>query len=107
MPRPDKHIFVCTQARSEGHPRGSCAQFNSNAVMDSFLMAFQEHDLWGVHKLSSSSCIGPCFTGPSVLVYPEGVMYIKVKPEDVTEIIEKHIKGGEVVERLQAPADVW
>jgi len=107
MPRPDKHVFVCTQSRPAGHPRGSCSQFNSNEVMEAFMAAFQEHDLWGVHKVSASSCIGPCFTGPSVLVYPEGVMYIKVKPEDVNEIIEKHLKGGEVVERLMAPADVW
>jgi len=107
MPRPEKHVFVCTQNRPEGHPRGSCAQFNSPDVMDAFLAAFQEHDLWGTHKVASSSCIGPCFTGPSVLVYPEGTMYIKVKAEDVAEIVSKHIIGGEVVERLKAPEDVW
>lgn len=107
MPRPDKHVFVCTQSRPAGHPRGSCSQFNSNEVMEAFMAAFQEHDLWGVHKVSASSCIGPCFTGPSVLVYPEGVMYIKVKPEDVTEIVESHLKGGQVVDRLMAPADIW
>lgn len=107
MPRPDKHVFVCTQNRPEGHPRGSCGQHNSNAVMDTFMMAFQEHDLWGKHKVSASSCIGPCFTGPSVLVYPESIMYVQVKPEDVAEIVEKHLIGGEVVERLRAPQDVW
>lgn len=107
MPRPEKHVFVCTQQRPEGHPRGSCSQFNSNEVMDAFLMAFQEHDLWGQHKVSASSCIGPCFTGPSVVVYPESVMYLKVKPEDVAEIVEKHLMGDEVVERLKAPEDIW
>jgi len=75
--------------------------------MDTFMAAFQEHDLWGVHKVAASSCIGPCFTGPSVLVYPEGTMYLKVTPEDVSEIITKHIIGGEVVERLKAPEDIW
>lgn len=75
--------------------------------MDAFLAAFQERDLWGTYKVSSSGCVGPCFSGPSVLVYPEGVMYAKVRAEDVGEIIDKHIVGGEVVDRLQAPADVW
>ncbi|MBF0246496.1 MAG: (2Fe-2S) ferredoxin domain-containing protein [Alphaproteobacteria bacterium] len=107
MPRPSKHVFVCTQHRPEGHPRGSCAQVNSPAVMEAFLAAFQEHDLWGVHKLAQTSCIGPCANGPSVLVYPESTMYVGVKPEDVREIVEKHLKGGEVVERLKAPADLW
>jgi len=107
MARPEKHVFVCTQQRPEGHPRGSCAQVNSNAVMEAFLMAFQEHNLWEKHKVAATSCIGPCFTGPSVLVYPESTMYIKVTPEDVAEIVEKHLLGGEVVERLKAPEDVW
>ena len=107
MPRPKKHVFVCTQQRPEGHPRGSCAQVNSGQVMDAFWATFQEHDLWNDYKVSASGCIGPCFTGPSVVVYPEGVMYIKVKPEDVAEIVESHIKGDQVVERLVAPEDVW
>lgn len=107
MARPEKHIFVCTQSRPQGHPRGSCGELKSSAVMDTFMAAFQTHDLWGTYKLASSSCIGPCFAGPNVLVYPEGVMYVKVTPEDVEEIIEQHIKGGEPVERLLAPADLW
>lgn len=107
MARPEKHVFVCTQSRPEGHPRGACSQHNSNAVMEAFLMAFQEQNLWETYKVAASSCIGPCFTGPSVLVYPEGTMYIKVQPEDVGEIVEKHLLGNEVVERLKAPEDVW
>ena len=34
------------------------------------------------------------------MVYPDGTMYGQVQPEDVPEIIEKHIEKGEVVERL-------
>lgn len=107
MPRPEKHVFVCTQNRPEGHPRGSCSQFASGDVLEAFLMAFQENDLWGKYKVSASGCIGPCFTGPSVVVYPDSTMYIKVKPEDVGEIVEKHLLGNEVVERLKAPEEVW
>jgi (2Fe-2S) ferredoxin len=35
-----------------------------------------------------------------VVVYPEGVWYGKVGPADVAEIMEKHILGGQPVERL-------
>jgi (2Fe-2S) ferredoxin len=35
-----------------------------------------------------------------VVVYPEGVWYGKVTPADVPEIMEKHIVGGQPVERL-------
>ena len=26
MPKPEKHVFICSQARPAGHPRGSCAE---------------------------------------------------------------------------------
>jgi (2Fe-2S) ferredoxin len=35
-----------------------------------------------------------------VLVYPDGIWYAHVTPEDVPEIIESHLKGGVPVERL-------
>jgi (2Fe-2S) ferredoxin len=38
--------------------------------------------------------------GPNVLVYPEGVWYGQVTPEDVTQIIDEHILEGRVVQRL-------
>ena len=50
---------------------------------------------------------GPCDTGPNVLVYPEGVLYGGVTKDDVAEIIDKHLLGGEVVERLKVPETVW
>jgi (2Fe-2S) ferredoxin len=45
--------------------------------------------------------------GPSVLVYPEGVMYGKLKKEDVKTIIEQYLLGDEPVASLMVPAEVW
>jgi (2Fe-2S) ferredoxin len=45
--------------------------------------------------------------GPSVLVYPEGVMYGNLKKEDVKTIIEQHLLGGEPVSSLMVPAEIW
>ena len=36
--------------------------------------------------------------GPVVFVYPDDVWYTRVKPEDVPEIVERHLASG----RLQA-----
>jgi (2Fe-2S) ferredoxin len=41
----------------------------------------------------------------TVVVYPEGVWYGHVTPADVDEIIDEHIVGGRVVERLRIPAE--
>ena len=35
-----------------------------------------------------------------MVIYPDAVWYGAVKPEDVEEIVERHIIRGEIVERL-------
>jgi (2Fe-2S) ferredoxin len=57
--------------------------------------------------VTESSCCGPCFNGPTVIVYPDGVWYQKVTPNDVPEILELHIMKGKPVERLLLPNEVW
>ncbi len=50
--------------------------------------------------MSCSGCQGFCQRGPLVTIYPEGVFYTKVKPEDVEEIVDETLVGGRIVERL-------
>ena len=57
--------------------------------------------------LAMSGCQGFCQMGPLVTVFPQGVLYVNVKADDVDEIVEKTLVGGETVERLlyKLPAD--
>jgi (2Fe-2S) ferredoxin len=107
MPKPKKHVFVCTQNRGPGHPRGSCQQNNCGEIVDEFMLEFQQRDLHVNYALTFTGCIGPCGNGPSVLVYPEGIMYGKVTRQDVKAIIDEHLLGDQPVERLKMPADIW
>jgi len=50
--------------------------------------------------ISKSGCQGFCQVGPLVTIEPEQILYIKVKPENARDIIEKTIMGGEVIEDL-------
>ena len=50
--------------------------------------------------LKKSGCHGFCEMGPLVRIEPQGWLYVKVKPEDCSEIIEKTIVGGEHIARL-------
>jgi (2Fe-2S) ferredoxin len=67
----------------------------------------EERALFGRFKLTRTSCLGPCDLGPTVLVYPEGVMYGRVQASDVREIIEDHLLGDHPVERLKVPEAIW
>jgi len=52
------------------------------------------------YSLAETGCQGFCQMGPLVTIMPQGILYIKVKPEDAEEIVEKTILGGEHVNRL-------
>lgn len=107
MPKPEKHIFICTQARPSGHPRGSCTEKGCTGIGEEFWFELQERNLFGRFAVTTTGCIGPCGVGPNVLVYPDGVMYSNIKKDDVKKIIEGHLLGGEPVTELMAPPDLW
>ena len=52
------------------------------------------------YVLSRSGCQGFCHMGPLVTLYPQGIFYTRVKPEDVEEIVDKTLLQGEIIERL-------
>ncbi len=49
--------------------------------------------------IRKTGCHGFCECGPIIVIYPEEICYVNVKPDDVVEIISA-TKGGRVVERL-------
>ncbi len=108
MPKPKYHVFVCTTTRPPGHPRGSCAgDRNSREVMMKFFEEIEKNQLFGTALVTESGCLGPCAMGPTVVVYPDGTWYKQVLPEDVSEIVEGHLKNGKPVDRLKLPDEMW
>ena len=55
--------------------------------------------------IKKSGCHGFCEMGPLVRIEPWGYLYIKVKPEDCQEILDKTILNNECVERLAYKKD--
>ncbi len=47
-----------------------------------------------------TGCHGFCEKGPILVMYPEGICYLQVKPEDISEIIAETLIGKKIVERL-------
>ena len=107
MPKPEKHVFICVQQRPPGHPRGSCAEKGCAAVWEEFLNQLQQRNCFDKVAITNTGCIGPCTSGPNVLVYPEGVFYGGVSRDDVSEIYESHLLGDTPVARLQVDKEIW
>lgn len=99
-----KHqVFVCNGK--------SCSAVGSADVKAAFERELKAKDLRygkeskgrnpeGPIVLTDCGSVGFCSVGPAVLVYPEGIWYAQVSPDDVSEIIEEHLLNGKVVERL-------
>jgi NADH:ubiquinone oxidoreductase subunit F (NADH-binding)/(2Fe-2S) ferredoxin/Pyruvate/2-oxoacid:ferredoxin oxidoreductase delta subunit len=47
-----------------------------------------------------TGCHGFCERGPIIVVHPEEICYLRIKPEDIPEIISKTILGKEIIDRL-------
>ena len=107
MPKPAYHILVCSNQRPPGHPRGSCGENGAMAVLQAIQTGIETKGLFGKALLSTSSCLGPCSMGPVMVVYPDGIWYTGVKPEDVDEILDQHIANGQKVARLEMDESLW
>lgn len=51
-------------------------------------------------RANRSGCLGICDFGPTVVIYPEGIFYVGVQMEDVSEIVQSHLVNNQPVERL-------
>lgn len=102
MPPPyERHVFICTNSRPPGHPKGDCCSKGAEEVRARFKEALDKRGLKGRMRANAAGCLDTCAFGVSVVVYPEGVWYGRVTPDDVEEIVDKHVVGGEPVERLR------
>ena len=100
-PHFDKHVFICTNRREPGNPKGDCASKGSEAVKDEFKRLLHERGLKGRIRANAAGCLDQCSRGVSVVVYPEQVWYGGVKVEDVAAIVDEHLVGHVPVERLR------
>ena len=95
----ERQVFVCTGS--------SCTANGSEATLEAFKAVLSERQLL-FHKgnrdgkvlCTTCGSVGFCAIGPAVLVYPDGVWYAHVHPEDVPEIVTSHLQEGRPVERL-------
>jgi (2Fe-2S) ferredoxin/predicted O-methyltransferase YrrM len=92
------HLFICTQQKPEGVT--SCPGNRSLRVLQAVERELISQGLDNEVQVTTCGCLGMCDDGPIVITYPEGVWYHKVQEEDVPEIVNSHLRLGQVVSRL-------
>jgi NADP-reducing hydrogenase subunit HndC len=88
------HVLVCCGT--------GCTSSNSQKIIEQFDKLLPENGLATEVKVVKTGCFGLCAEGPIIVVYPEGVMYYRVTPGDVSEIVLEHLLKGRHVARLMA-----
>ena len=97
-----RHIFFCVNDRGLGADRPSCACCGSQEMRDYAKARVKDLGLSGEGqvRVNQAGCLDRCEEGPVCVVYPEGTWYTYIDEMDIDEIIERHLVGGRVVERL-------
>lgn len=98
-----RHLFVCENTRPPGHARGCCADRGGAEIRQLLKDGLEMRGLKGCVRASSAGCLDQCSRGVTVVVYPDDVWYGNVKPDDVAEILDRHVLKGEIVQRLVIP----
>ena len=86
------HVLVCAGT--------GCTSSHSLRIIENFHKKLEETGYDKEVQVIRTGCFGLCAAGPVVVVYPEGIYYSHVKPEDVEEIVNEHIIKGRPVQRL-------
>lgn len=93
-----RHLFICLgdncseRGADDSYPE-LLQDAIAEAVRDGLLLR-------GAVKVTQAQCLGACGFGPNIAIYPEGVWYYGVKPQDIRDIVTEHLVAGKVVSRL-------
>ena len=86
------HVLVCAGT--------NCSLKGNRAVREALVQEVARRKLDKEVKVVETGCFGLCEQGPTIVIYPEGVLYCRATVADVPEIVETHLLKGRLVERL-------
>jgi NADH-quinone oxidoreductase subunit F len=85
-------IYFCSGA--------GCISSGSEEVKKELINQLKLNKLTNKIRINSTGCIGVCDVGPVMIIQPEGIMYCKLKPEDMVAVVKKYLMKGKILEDL-------
>jgi predicted metal-binding protein len=96
MPLRERYVWVCSNRRPDGNPKGSCAQSGSEALRDKLKAACHGAGLNATLRVMSSSCLDLCEHGIAVAVMPDGAVLGQVTEADIPALVSGLARPGGV-----------
>lgn len=86
------HVMLCAGT--------SCVSGGSPAIKEILLHELERHGLSDEIRVVETGCNGFCQAGPLAAIYPDGIFYQKLKPEDIPYLVVEHFLKGRPVPSL-------
>ncbi len=88
------HVLVCVDPE--------CLAKGAHQILDSLNDELVATGLIDEIQVLETSRIGECASGPEIMVYPEGVHYVGLTPDDVPYLVDEHFLKGRIATKFQA-----
>lgn len=89
---PRRHVLVCVNR--------DCADRGALEVLTRLRSRLREAGREREIRTTRVMCLGRCGEGPALVVYPDGVWYRRVGPDDIDDIVNTHLFEDRPVGRL-------
>ena len=86
------HVLVCIDPE--------CLKKGAHEVVDSLQDELVAQGLIDEIQVLETSRIGSCSNSPEMMVYPEGVHYVGLTPDDIPFIVEEHFLKGRIATKF-------
>ena len=87
-----QHLLLCAGT--------SCVAGGCREVREALVEELKKHNLQDEIRVAETGCNGFCAAGPIMIVYPDGIFYQKLSPEEMPFLVEEHFLKGRPVEKL-------
>ncbi len=87
-----KHVLICGGT--------ACSTPGAKSLEPELTRQIERQGLADTVKIVEAVYFGMCSKCPMLLIYPDEVVYARVDPTDIEEIVKSHLKDGKPVDRL-------
>jgi NADH:ubiquinone oxidoreductase subunit F (NADH-binding)/(2Fe-2S) ferredoxin/Pyruvate/2-oxoacid:ferredoxin oxidoreductase delta subunit len=89
------HVLVCVDP--------DCLAKGAHDVLDALQDELVQEGLIDEVQVLETSRIGDCANGPEMMVYPEGIHYTNLTPDDMPYLVSEHFLKGRPVQKFISP----